>query len=365
MKKILTILLVAILASATLFAVDFSGRFRAGYKFNFGDAVTIEPWKTSEAKLTFKVSDDAGIWTINVKDFQGDLDSDDKLGANLSLNMAALLAANGVDLGDVSLAVSIGANTKMTALSAYNDVSGDGGYKFKNGGVYSTELAVGYGDLVQVKLAVDPTVKEAPIAVSALTKPVDGVAVSLAYGHHSEIYTGGSDDNGWLAEHAFGGAVNFNIGALAGLDFDLGVTVYDNVGLNKTTITEIPDNKETEDVDESARVVTVAENDINTFAAAVYGGVDVVDAYLEFRMDNDLTAKTNTFGMKTQVNFNVVENLGLDVYFSASDFSDFGGSFKVGGDVSYTVSGVEFAANLDYSAKDSCFSVTPKVIVVF
>ena len=364
MKKILTILLVAILASATLFAVDFSGRFRAGYKFNFGDAVTIEPWKTSEAKLTFKVSDDAGIWTINVKDFQGDLDSDDKLGANLSLNMAALLAANGVDLGDVSLAVSIGANTKMTALSAYNDVSGDGGYKFKNGGVYSTELAVGYGDLVQVKLAVDPTVKEAPIAVSALTKPVDGVAVSLAYGHHSEIYTGGSDDNGWLAEHAFGGAVNFNIGALAGLDFDLGVTVYDNVGLNETTVKEIEDDPDTE-ADESARLVTVAENDINTFAAAVYGGVDVVDAYLEFRMDNDLTAKTNTFGMKTQVNFNVVENLGLDVYFSASDFSDFGGSFKVGGDVSYTVSGVEFAANLDYSAKDSCFSVTPKVIVVF
>ena len=157
MKKILTILLVAILASATLFAVDISGRFRAGYTFNFNDGVTVTPWKAKEAKLTFKVSDDAGIWTINIKDFQDSLDSNDKLAANLSLNMAALLADNGVDLGDVSLSVSIGANSRMTALSAYNDVTGDELYKFKNDGEYSTEIAVGYGDLIQTKIAVDPT----------------------------------------------------------------------------------------------------------------------------------------------------------------------------------------------------------------
>ena len=64
------------------------------------------------------------------------------------------------------------------------------------------------------------------------------------------------------------------------------------------------------------------------------------------------------------VNFNVVENLGLDVFFNIGNFEKVGDTFEVGGDVSYTVSGVEFAANLKY-AGGAGFSVTPKVIVVF
>ena len=353
MKKILTILLVAILASATLFAVDISGRFRAGYTFNFNDGVTVTPWKAKEAKLTFKVSDDAGIWTINIKDFQDSLDSNDKLAANLSLNMAALLADNGVDLGDVSLSVSIGANSRMTALSAYNDVTGDELYKLKNDGEYSTEIAVGYGDLIQTKIAVDPTsdvTKKMPLVISAMTTPVEGVSLSVGYAYNGYMYTAkatpwvdskGEPTTEGVVDHGVTVATNVNVGTLAGLDFDLGVTAYDNIGFT-------------------------GKDTYNNFAAAVYGGVDVVDAYFEFRMDNTKIADvaTNVFGMKTQVNFNVVENLGLDVYLSASDFSDFGNSFAVGGDVSYTISGVEFAANMEYGA-GAGFSVTPKVIVVF
>ena len=347
MKKILTILLVAILASATLFAVDISGRFRAGYTFNFNDGVTVTPWKAKEAKLTFKVSDDAGIWTINIKDFQDSLDSNDKLAANLSLNMAALLADNGVDLGDVSLSVSIGANSRMTALSAYNDVTGDELYKLKNDGEYSTEIAVGYGDLIQTKIAVDPTsdvTKKMPLVISAMTTPVEGVSLSVGYAYNGYMYTAKATPWGkteGAVDHGVTVATNVNVGTLAGLDFDLGVTAYDNIGFT-------------------------GKNTYNNFAAAVYGGVDVVDAYFEFRMDNTKIADVadNVFGMKTQVNFNVVENLGLDVYLSASDFSAFGDSFAVGGDVSYTISGVEFAANMEYGA-GAGFSVTPKVIVVF
>ena len=344
MKKILTILLVAILASATLFAVDISGRFRAGYTFKFNDGVKIDPWKTSEAKFTIKVSDDAGIWTINFKDWgEGDdvgaLDSDDKFSANLSLDLAALLAANEVDLGDVSLGLNIGANTKMTALSAYNDVTGDGGYKVKNNGKYSSEVAVGYGDLVQVKLAFDPTVKEAPIVASVKTTPIEGLSASVAYANYGVMYLGGTDDTDYPVASVLGFAVNADIAALAGLDFSLGVTAYDNIGFDTANV--------------------------NAFAAAVYGGVDVVDAFFEFRMQNQLVeGGATTCGMKTQVNFNVVENLGLDAYLSASDFSDFGNTFAVGGDVSYTISGVEFAANMEYGA-GAGFSVTPKVIVVF
>ena len=349
MKKILTILTVALLACSTVFAaVNLSGEFEAGYKFSFKDEFKAKPQDNAEGKVTVKISDDAGIWTVNVKALDN-LDSSNKLKANLSLNLAALMAANGVDLGDVSLALSLGANERMTALSAYNDVTGDELYKFKNNGKYSTELAVGYGDLIQTKIAIDPvsttTTEEGEVAgkfslvASALTKPVDGVAVSAAYAHNG--YFKLSDETEKTPENAASVAADINVGTLAGLDFDLGVTVYDNFGWEK-------------------------EASLNALAAAVYGGVDFVDAFFELRMQN-LTANKETdttLGMKTQVNFNVVENLGLDVYFSIGSFDAVEDSYAVGGDVSYTVSGVKFAANLDYAAVAG-FSITPKIVVTF
>ena len=352
MKKILTILTVALLACSTVFAaaVNLSGEFEGGYKFLFSDgeySATTQDGKT-EGKVTLKFTDDAGIWTVNVKGL-ATLDSGNALKANLSLNLAALMAANGVDLGDVSLALSLGANDKMTALSAYNDVTGDELYKFKNNGKYSTELAVGYGDLIQTKIAVDPVTtvttekgKEAgefSLVASALTKPVDGVAVSVAYAHNG--YFKLSDETEKTPENAASVAADINVGALAGLDFDLGVTVYDNFGWQK-------------------------DASDNAFAAAVYGGVDVVDAFFEFRMDNVTVAKetATTLGMKTQVNLNVIENVGLDVYFAIKDFDNVEGSYTVGGDVSYTISGVKFAGKLNYEA-GAGFSVTPKIVVTF
>ena len=249
MKKILTILTVALLACSTVFAaaVNLSGEFEGGYKFLFSDgeySATTQDGKT-EGKVTLKFTDDAGIWTVNVKGL-ATLDSGNALKANLSLNLAALMAANGVDLGDVSLALSLGANDKMTALSAYNDVTGDELYKFKNDGLYSTELAVGYGDLIQTKIAVDPKVVGSKFALvaSALTKPVDGVAVSVAYAHNG--YFKLSDETEKTPENAASVAADINVGTLAGLDFDLGVTVYDNFGWQK-------------------------DASDNAFAAAVYG----------------------------------------------------------------------------------------------
>ena len=343
MKKILTILTVALLACSTVFAaVNLSGEFEGGYKFLFSDgeySATTQDGKT-EGKVTLKFTDDAGIWTVNVKGL-ATLDSGNALDANLSLNLAALMAANGVDLGDVSLALSLGANKQMTALSAYNDVTGDELYKFKNDGKYSTELAVGYGDLIQTKIAVDPKVVGSKFALvaSALTKPVDGIAVSVAYAHNG--YFKLSDETEKTPENAASVAADINVGALAGLDFDLGVTVYDNFGWQK-------------------------DASDNAFAAAVYGGVDVVDAFFEFRMDNVTVAKetATTLGMKTQVNLNIIENVGLDVYFTIGDFDNVEGSYTVGGDVSYTISGVKFAGKLNYEA-GAGFSVTPKIVVTF
>ena len=375
MKKILTILTVALLACTTVFAAlnvsgEFEAEFEAGYKFSFKDGkYAAESQDAKEGKFVLKVTDDANIWTINIKALDK-LDSSNKLDGNLALDLDALLAANGVDMGDVSLALSIGNNSAMTALSAYNDVTGDAGYKFKNNGNYSTELAVGYGDYIQTKIAfdpragkrdskgnVDPTSKNGSIVVSAMTAPVDGVKVSLAYSRDAIIYAKGSDDNAVYAVNAFGGAVDLNVGALAGLDFDLGVSVYDNYGWGGTS----EKNKTTEKLEPKGKAY-------NALAAAVYGGVDVVDAFVEFRVDSDIDAKAVTnVGMKSQVNFNVVENLGLDVFFNIGNFDEFKSTYEVGGDVSYTLSGVKFAANLKYAGDtgNGVFSITPKVVVTF
>ena len=367
MKKILTILTVALLACTTVFAaLNVSGEFEAGYKFSFVDGkYAAESQDAKEGKFVLKVTDDANIWTINIKALDK-LDSSNKLDGNLALDLDALLAANGVDMGDVSLALSIGNNSAMTALSAYNDVTGDAGYKFKNNGNYSTELAVGYGDYIQTKIAFDPvaTVKDldgkvkkegnGSLVLSAMTAPVDGVKVSLAYSRDAIIYAKGSDDNAIYAVNAFGGAVDLNVGALAGLDFDLGVSVYDNYGWGGT--------QKKNDADD----LVALGKAYNALAAAVYGGVDVVDAFVEFRVDSDINAKAvTTVGMKSQVNFNVVENLGLDVFFNIGNFDAFKTSYEVGGDVSYTLSGVKFAANLKFAGDGNVFSITPKVVVTF
>ena len=357
MKKILTILTVALLACTTVFAaLNVSGEFEAGYKFSFpnGD-YKAERQDAKEGKFVLKVTDDANIWTINIKALDK-LDSSNKLDGNLALDLDALLAANGVDMGDVSLALSIGNNSAMTALSAYNDVTGDAGYKFKNNGNYSTELAVGYGDYIQTKIALDPQVDgNGSLVLSAMTAPVDGVKVSLAYSRDAIIYAKGSDDNAIYAVNAFGGAVDLNVGALAGLDFDLGVSVYDNYGWGGTRT-------------KSEDVYSDLGKAYNALAAAVYGGVDVVDAFVELRVDSDINAKAvTTIGMKSQVNFNVVENLGLDVFFNIGNFDAFKSTYEVGGDVSYTLSGVKFATNLKYAgdAGNGVFSITPKVVVTF
>ena len=369
MKKVLTVLLVVLLATSTVFAaMNVSGRFRTGYTFKFDNGFTADGWKeNAEAKLTLKVSDDAGIWTINIKDLSAGLDSDDKLKANLSLNFTNLLAANGVDLGDFSITGSIGANSTMTALSAYNDVTGDEMYKVKNYGDYSTELAVGYGELIQGKIAIDPTKepqKEMPIVLSVMSSPISGLSVSAAYAHNGLLFTENKDLK-VPADHVLGFAVNADFAALFGLDFQLGVAAYDNIGFNYSLPVKNADGTH-QKVEGVEKFTAYEDETVNTFAAAVYGGVDLVDAFFELRMNNYIAKdKTTTeVGMKSQVNLNLVENLGLDVYFNVGNFAKTADTYAVGGDVSYTISGVEFAGNLEYAA-DGGFSITPNVIVVF
>ena len=351
MKKVLTIAVVAMLATATLFAgVSFSGRFRQGYTFTFpeeGDA-TSAAWKTEEAKLVIKFSDDNGLWTVGLKNI-GALDSNDKWAANASFDVTKALALGGMDLGDFSLAISLGNNSKMTALSAYSDPTGNEYYKLKNNGKESMQLAMGYGKLAKFNVAFDPTSDGGSIVISAKTEPVDGIALAAAYSYKGYIADGFATTT---ADNVFGFSANADIAKLADLDFKLGVSAYDNVAL--------------------AEEVSGVKYTYNSFAVAVSGGVDLVDAYAEFTMGNKIPEEGDAeskYGLNMQVNLNPIEKLALDVYYNIADLENAGKYFSVGADASYDLAGVELALNADYTkageGKTGKFSLTPKMIIVF
>ncbi len=357
MKKILTIALVAVLAATSVFAgVNFSGRFRQGYKFTFADGEdpTGSAWKTEEAKFIIKATDDDGIWTVSLKNMGkvdvtddedkekkevvvGILDSNDKWAANASVNLTKALAKAGVDTGDFGLSVSLGNNERMTALSAYTDPNGDEYYKLKNNGKESVQFAASYGKLVKFNVAFDPTNAGGSTVVSASTTPINGVSVAAAY-----AYNGWMEDSYYklVGKNMLGFSAAVDVAKLADLDFKLSVSAYDNMIL-----------KTGDDVF------------ANSFAANVAGGVEKVDGYVEFFMHND--KEDTTCGILTQANFNVVENLGLDAYFAIGNFSKAGDTWKLGADASYKLAGVEFALNAEYARVSKAFSVTPKMIIVF
>lgn len=334
-KFVATLALVLLVVVSLSAAPTFSGRFRQGYTFKFdANGNTTTEWKSEESKLVMKFADDNGLWTVNLKGV-GALDSNDKWAANASINFGKALAGAGVDMGDFTVVGSIGNNGSITMISAYNDVTGNEDHKFKNNGTASVSLTLGYGKLVKVMAAVDPTnstggsapvAKSRSVAVAATTEPVDGVVAGIAYAHNA------TTDEKWADKNAINGSVNVNVAKLAGLDFNLGVSAFD---------TYLLDAKK------------------NYLGANVYGGYADVDAYVEFVMYDQL------MGLNTQVAYSGVENLGLDVYFNIGNFDTVADTITVGGDVEYTFGGVTYAMNMEYTTSNKTFALTPKAIINF
>ncbi|MDY5931107.1 MAG: hypothetical protein SPJ34_03650, partial [Candidatus Ornithospirochaeta sp.] len=273
----LAVLLVALTAVSA--APVFSGRFRQGYTFKFAaDGTTSSAWKSEESKVVMKFSDENGVWTVNLKG-TGALDSNDKWSANGSVNLTKILSGAGVDTGDFTAAISLGANTKMTALSVYNDVTGSEYYKLKNNGKESMQIATAYGKYVGFNVAFDPTSDGKSAVVSAKVAPVNGLSFTAAYaynGYYDDAVSGADI----TSKNIVGGSLNVDFAKLFDADFALGLAVYDNYAV---------------------------EAKYNSFAATVFGGVDAVDAFAELVMVNKEAG--NTLGINTQVNLNVVDNL--------------------------------------------------------
>ena len=341
MKKILTILAVALLACTTVFAaVNFSGSSTIGYQINY-DA---DKWSqlfygddgddTDPNTLNLSISDDNGIWSVGFRagiqssaNKGATLGDTGSMGGNVTIDFAKLIG-----LEDWTLNAGMIGNDRYTTLRAYSNQSGNSFDRIRSAAnSYVAWLGVGYGGFVQAQVAVDPglnggnddkIITRSDVLASALITPINGLEVSVDYAWKGEDVpdskpdaTNPDGDNGM-----FGAAVDANIGTLAGLDFSLGVS--------------------------AAYLYNFDEG--HQVAATVYGGVDVVDLAVEYAYT--LAEKHYLY---VGANLNVVKNMLLDVYFGANDVTDFANEFFVGGDIGYTISGMTFKLGVEYAAADS------------
>ena len=327
MKKILTILAVALLACTTVFAgVNFSGSSTIGYQINYDN----DQWKqlfygddgddTDPNTLNLSIADDNGIWSIGFRtgfnaegdDGQGVTFGDSgSMGGNVTIDFAKVFGLDGWKLN----AGMIG-NDRYTTLRAYSNQSGNNYDRIRtNGNSYVAWVGVGYGNLVEAQLAVDPGLNggnddkittTSDILASVLVTPLDGLKVSVDYAWKGDG-----------ADGLVGGAVDVNISDMLGLDFAVGVSVADRYNIGDKA---------------------------NDLAVTVYGGVDVVDVAVEYAYT---AAKAHYLYAK--VNLNLIENMLLDVYFGANDVTKFADEIFVGGEVGYTLSGMAFKLGVEYS----------------
>ena len=377
-KALLLLLMAAVVVSGAFAAVNFSGNFVTGYVFQnahdewtnyvFGQDNT----DTNQTKLTLGIADEDGYWSIGL---EGELYLD---GANLNESVTGNRVAGDVTVDiakmiggadtDWSAKLSLAANDRITALRAYTNKSGLNYDRIRTDeeGLW-TNLVLGYGDLIQVQVGGSPALtgsaddldsaavpgfQDGDFIASVMTKPIDGLAVSVDWAYVGDKASSLKDNYGVV-----GGAADVNIGALCGLDFDLGVGVADKYyyGTEK-----------------------------NVLSAQVYGGVAAFSIFGEYVLDDDISRVH--FG----ADITAIENVLLNVYGGLGDISEAADSFYVGGNIGYEVCGITFALNLQYASyadgghsylhgdggdkggdiaqggvKADGFSITPKISINF
>ena len=382
MKKVLVSLLVLALAMTSAFAaVDFTGEVVAGYTFQYNN----DAWNfhtmgqdgvgTSPIKLNAKVADENGYWDVTMK---GVLIADNRLGGNLNVDLGKIIL--GAD-SDLSIKLGMYANNRITGYRAYTNKSGLNldRVRTQEPGLWAN-LDVAYGNLVAVQVGGGPKLEAGDgqtniddnkyntnwigkanydFIVSAIVRPVNGVAVSAAYSMIGDCKILGQYEspNGYMNVEA-----SVDLGALLGTDWTLGIDIADKMAFKK------------------------AETDpfVNLFLASVYGGVDAFQLAVEYGLTSisaaDQTEIVNTLYVGADIN--VLEGLLLNAYFGAADLELFNDSWYLGANLGYEVyDGITLAVNVQYateiakeliggdisegSVKAAGFSITPKISVAF
>lgn len=343
MKKILALVLVISLVSASVFAgVSFSGSATAGFQFNYDE----ENWEThlygddgddtDTASVNLSIADDNGLWTVLLEGTPA-LDSSGSLAGDVTVDFGKMIF--GAD-SPFSLTAGMAANDRSTTLRAYSNQSGKSFDRVRtaDNGYFAT-LGFAYGDLVQVQAALAPkltgskttqkadletgvvsevketdTIYRGDFTASALVTPVDGIAVSVDY-----VLNGEDDqDNG-----IFGAAADINIGELLGTDFTAGVSVADRYNFEKG----------------------------NDFAVTVYGGIDLIEVAVEYAYTKD-----EAHSLYAGIDLNLIDNLGIGLYTGADNVTDYENTYYVGTDLSYTYTNITFGLGLEYAEAASGFN---------
>lgn len=377
MKKVLVSLLVLALATASAFAaVDFTGKVVAGYTFAYNNDV----WSYSTMgedgvgsapiKLNATVADENGYWDVTMK---GDLVADSRVGGNANVNLGKIIM--GAD-SDLSIKIGMYANDRITGYRAYTNQSGlnlDRVRTYKPGLWFNLDVA--YGDLVAVQVGGGPKLNisgesagwfdttdpdkspKADLIVSAIVRPIDGVAVSAAYTMTGDcaIYGSYNPGKGFMNVEA-----SIDLGKLLGTDWTFGIDVADKMAFKSDT-----------------------DPFVNLFLASVYGGIDMVKLALEYGLltvDQEGVDAMNY--LSAGLDLNVLEGLILNAYFGAFDLAQFNDTWFLGANVGYQVyDGVTFQVNVQYaeeaaaeiiggdysqgSVKAAGFSITPKMVIEF
>ena len=383
MKKVLALLLVCLLATSVAFAaVQFSGSLTAGAAINYdADTWTIYTYGddgdgTDEMSLNFTIGDDQGLWSADVKGLWGNqlystdnLNSEQlfgesgKIEAIFRTNLAKSIATAVGGESPIDVTLEIGGNRRVTTFRAYNNVSGaslDRVRTLDNTNPFG--VTIGYQDFVQAQVTYAPKWVDdggfaagsvygynEDLTASAIVKPYTGIALSVDYAMKGEskvlankyelvggVYETAADAGGLL-----GAALDVNIGELIGADFNIGLSVSDRYEFGTK---------------------------YNQFAAVVYGGIDMVSAYVEYALRSygqDFYQQNGEEGSytytvfhdkdKVENYFNVgvdlalVDNMNLDLYFGADDCARFQDSYFVGGNIGYTLNGVKYNLGVEYN----------------
>lgn len=343
MKKVLVTLLVfAVAVSGVFAAVNFSGSLTSGYVIQNRD----NEWKswvfgddnrdTNSTTLKVNIADENGYWSSSLEGalyVDGSHTGDghqNRVAGDITVDLAKIIAGPETDW---SAQIQLLAFDRITALRAYTNKSGLNYDRVRTAeeGVWANAI-VGYGKLIQFQIGGAPALTTATkgpnddpstpagigagtkgdIILSAMTEPLDGLRVSVDWAWKGDK----------TAEGVFGAAADINVGALCGLDFDLGVGIADKW--------------------------YYGEGGNNIVSAQVYGGIDMVSGFAEYVYESTNKVSRLHLGL----DLNVVDSMILNFYGGVGDFREdqIKQNWYVGGNIGYEVAGVTFQLNLQYAA---------------
>ena len=385
-KFVLTLALVLIVAVGLSAAtpLEVGGTFKTGYKFTFvqnGNGIAGTEVKSEAKNAAVSVAGD--FWKVSLAG--GTIGFDAKMAAKAEIYLDKALAEQGMDMGDLTLKMTIGNMADLGGLSAYANSRDDlSGLKMASGfsGAYATSLTVGYGDLVTVMVGADPAsfidqkiaavdkyyyidqttgliTSDAAIlaktiasnnafVISAKTTPVEGVSAAVAYTNVSETgaykaptdypYLPNAAKFNKSSKGAIAGSVKVDVAALAGIeDFGLTASAYDLFNL---------------------------ETEKNLLFVEVNGSFGDFSAWTEYRI-------LDTYNdMMLSVSYAGIENVGLSATLNLDDITNKDATYaktevKIGGGATYAMGGVTYALDADYAIQAKTFTMSPSVKIAF